>query len=279
MNYGESDVEELENSDNNLNEAESELNYSDNVSNISTDDAGDEQDDEGEEIEDLDLLLNTVTDEDSSVHRAVEKTFDIRRESIMNGESKYIFELFYAFPKYIEYDFELLFLEHGRGETFLDLKEQMFSTINIIFASQFGRKKDFVTTLLPELQSYGKMLVLLYNATKQSLFLKIDALIKIVDENMSVADTIRFSNSSNKPFVIMRDGDLTEFMIAIDGRLIPLQSEATVDDAVVFLFKIFHLWNIEYTPEFAKLFTLIDAISYKIDSLIRVRVLEKIRLR
>lgn len=100
----------------------------------------------------------------------------------------------------------------------------------------------------------------MYTGTKDSLKSKLSTFIKEVHESDSITDISRLCADKKQPFFIIRAADPTEYMVALAcvSRINPLSDDyQTVDDAVDLLFKLYHLWQIEYPPNNSKFFVFI----------------------
>lgn len=211
--------------------------------------------------DDLELLKNPMADE-SSIQQKLEETKTIRRNSILQGSRIFLFELFFVKPKFIAYDFNLLWPEN----TFLEKKGHVFGKLNEEFERRFDGKKAFISKIDEEWRVYGKIIVLLYNSSEKKFEEQFASILHTVNENVSVSDINALSASKPQPFIVRRDSEPAEFMIAVDARTIPLPTNqfGTFDDAFLILFKIFHLWNIAYAKETSKLFEFIDHAFFEI---------------
>lgn len=244
-------------------EEEENIDLEQNVEEVADPDTDTEEDYE----EALHLLQNVSDPNSDIIEQALVDTFDIRRKSMLKGESLYIFEMFFTYPYYIEYDFGLLLEKCGVDDAnrFIARKEVLCAGINTIFSSNFLQKKNFVNELNHETQPYAKIIALLYNSTKQGMKAKLSSLVKSIHENQSVADTYRLSSDTQHPFIIERESDPREYMISVDHRVIPLSTGDTLDNAIEFIYKIFQLWHLEYPVELQKFFVFYDAITFKIN--------------
>lgn len=252
----------------NQEEQEENIEMEENVENVEEVSGDPETDTEEDNEEALHILQNVSEATSDIIEQALVDTFDLRRKSMLKGESVYIFEMFFSYPYYIEYDFGLLLEKCGAGDgnRFIARKEILCAGINTIFSSNFLQKKNFVNELNHETQPYAKIIALLYNSTKQGMKAKLSSLVKTIHENQSVADTYRLSYGIQHPFIISRESDPPEFMIAIDNKIIPLNSGDTLDHAIEFLYKLFQIWNLEYPVDLKKFFAFYDAMTFKMNN-------------
>lgn len=75
---------------------------------------------ETEEIDNqvLSVLVNVVDDNNIHIERTLSKISNIRRELFLKGETRFMFNFFFCFPNYIEFDFDLLWTQIGEGTSF-----------------------------------------------------------------------------------------------------------------------------------------------------------------
>lgn len=221
---------------------------------------------ESDDTHDLDIELLTTAlgtqDQDDDIRAALKNTVEMRRESILNGNFQFILDLFYRKPQYAAYDFELLWPD--KTSAFLEKKEKIFSAINSIYAQNFGTTKSFVEKLDPLIQTYGKMMTLLYNCSERKLNELLLMIMCDVPENTSVADISALSANETQPFIVIRRSDPPEFIITCDGRLMPLPSTSTLDTSFDFLVKLHHVWHITYPSAVEKFYIVVDALSFMI---------------
>lgn len=210
---------------------------------------------------DLELLKNPMADE-NILEQKLAETKTIRRESILKGSREFIFELFFVKPKFLAYDFDLLWPTN----TFFEKKSYVFGKLSEEFDRRFDGKKPFINKIDKEWQAYGKIIILLYNSSEKKFDEAVESIVHTVNDNVSVADITALSASKPQPFIIHRNSEPAEYMIAVDARTIPLPTNqcSTFDEAYLILFKLFHLWNIAYAKETSKLFEFIDRAFFEI---------------
>lgn len=202
----------------------------------------------------IDVLMNSNDHE--SILKALTESAIERRRSILSGSRQYMMDLFFRNPSYIVTDFDL----HFGQPSFEAVKDTIFKTVDELFQKQYKDKKNFIFTLATDTQPYGKMLILLYGFTKGRFFEAFKTLVDSVDSNCSTADLLQTSRMKQQPFIIKQQED---HLIAIDGRVMCLPCYS-FDAAFAFLFKLHHVWNIEYPKEINKLYLFIDSIAFKI---------------
>lgn len=201
-----------------------------------------------------DVLMHS-TDHDSIMKALTESAIE-RRRSILSGSRQYMMDLFFRNPSYIVTDFDL----HFGQPSFEAVKDAIFKTVDELFKEQYKDKKNFIYTLHTDTQPYGKILILLYSFSEARFFEAFKTLVKNIESNCSIEDLVRTSSVNKQPFIIKQEAD---HMIAIDGRVMCLPCHS-FDASFAFLFKLHHVWNIEYPKEINKLYLFIDAIAFKI---------------
>lgn len=211
---------------------------------------------------DIEFLTNAVGTEEQDIHQALKNTSEYRRESLLKGEVRFVLDLFFRNPKYLDYDFELLWPE--KTAAFMEKKDQIFAAVNSIFIRDLGRSKPFVDKIDLTVRSYGKILTLLYNCSERKLLALIQLIFHEVHENTSTEDISALSQNNSQPFIVIRRSHPPEYMIACDGRLITLSQSYNIDRAFDLLLKLFHLWHIKYGSEVEKFYVSVDALSFKI---------------
>lgn len=221
------------------------------------------------------------------IQRDLELTFKYRRQILLENEatdiSPLMFNFFWVNPeRFINYEFNLIYPHKT------DSLKENWPKYDLIMASVLSKRqvklkpieKEEIDQFPNEVKMFFYLLKLVGHAplkrvkrmnTKNDNFVTAcSRLVEFYPMNITKEEIMRES-SNTQPYILAKyvsdKADVVQYSILLNEIMVPLEKNINFMQAVDFLYKIHHIFNLQYAPSLSRLFSYFDEFIFKIKKL------------
>lgn len=207
--------------------------------------------------------LQTVKVSSSEIKKiedSLSKTFDQRREWLMKGDNRFMFNIFFEDWRFVKFDFDHLFPNaqtlQNKLEILTSFVQNQTSTTNIM-----TKTSNLISSLY-------ESIIYLLGKTAGGCDAAHEKLFKIMNGNTSTLELENLFRSQENPIIIIRQTDPPQFLVSLDGRIMGNNDNSFMNFHGAFdcLFKTFYVFHLKFPIELKKFFSFFACAIYEISS-------------
>lgn len=203
-----------------------------------------------------------IPDQVKQIEAALKATFEYRMEQLKSGSKEVYYNIFYMNYTWITFDFDLIC--PGKKECLTSQVEEFEKIISKLWLKRTTKSHSLQIDSWPhEIQVYLKLISMM-GRVKGGFSGSVDHFIQRVPANCSSMELM--SKVSSFPFILLKEGDTNDYVVSVDGKLIPVNDCSSFHKVFDLIFKLIHVWNIEYTDSLKLFYTFFEIVIFKMET-------------